>query len=278
VFAWQGEAMTALVPATDPLLVEPPDHLSLPCTDGSIVNNSQEHPQSSLLSDTLFPVLEKLFPGLRFFVGCDVGIYWKWTQPPLAGCKSPDWFLVSNVPSMLDGQMRRSYVLWREGVRPLLLIEYVSGDGSEEHDTTPETGKFWVYEQAICAAYYVIFDVAKESIEVYRLDGGKYQLTSANAAGRFPIPPLGIELGLWRGTYQGLTAPWVRPWDAATGKMLPLSAERAEVAEQAIDETRKLLNEEVERSNETRRLLNEEMERSKRLADKLRALGIDPDA
>jgi Uma2 family endonuclease len=269
--------MTTIMPATDPLLVEPPDHLALPCTDGSIVNNCQEHPQSAMLCDALFPVLEKLFPGQRFAVGCDVGIYWKWTQPPLAGCKAPDWFLVPNVRSMLDGQVRRSYVMWREGVRPLLLIEYVSGDGSEEHDTTPETGKFWVYEQAIGAAYYAIFDVARETLEVYRLDGGKYQPVSANAAGRFATPPLGIELGLWSGTYRGLTAPWVRPWEAATGKLLPLSAERAETAELAI-ETRRLLNEEVERSSETKRLLNEEVERNKRLADKLRALGIDPDA
>jgi Uma2 family endonuclease len=270
--------MTAITPAADPLLVEPPDHLALPCTDGSIVNNSQEHPQSEMLNDTLFPVLEKLFPGPRFAVGCDAGIYWKWTQPPLAGCKAPDWFLVPNVPPMLDGQMRRSYVMWREGVRPLLLIEYVSGDGSEEHDRTPETGKFWVYEQAIAAAYYVIFDAAKETIEVYRLDGGKYQPVAANAAGRFPIPPLGIELGLWHGIYRALTMPWVRPWDSATGQMLPLSAERIEATEQALAETKKQLNTAELAIDETRELLAEEMERSKRLADKFRALGIDPDA
>jgi hypothetical protein len=60
--------------------------------------------------------------------------------------------------------------------------------------------------------------------------------------------------------------------------MLPLSTERAETAEQAIDHTRELLNEEMERNKETKKQLNEEMERNKRLADKLRALGLDPDA
>ena len=90
------------------------------------------------------------------------------TQPPEQperGSEAPDWFLVLDVPPLLDGRFRRSYVLWQESVHPLLVIEYVSGDGSEERDTTPYKGKFWVYEQAIAAPYYAIFEPTKATVD-----------------------------------------------------------------------------------------------------------------
>ncbi|WP_026087708.1 Uma2 family endonuclease, partial [Chlorogloeopsis fritschii] len=78
-----------------------------------------------------------------------LGIYWRLTDPPEKGAEAPDWFYVPNVPPLLDGQTRRSYVLWREYIAPLIVLEFVSGDGSEERDKTPWTGKFWIYEQVI---------------------------------------------------------------------------------------------------------------------------------
>ena len=71
-----------------------PDHTQLPDRDGSIVNNYQENPQSSLLSDCLRPRLHEVYPDGQFSIGCDSGIYYHHTQPPLAGCKAPDWLLV----------------------------------------------------------------------------------------------------------------------------------------------------------------------------------------
>jgi hypothetical protein len=168
---------------------------------------------------------------------------------------------------MLGGKPRRSYVLWQEVISPLLVIEYVSGDGQEERDTTPFKGKFWVYERAIKAGYYAIYEVEKASVEVYRLDGGRYRLVEANAAGRYPIEPLGIELGIWQGTYRGMELPWLRAWDSASGAMLPSTEEREErqrqranteerranEAESLLDETRELLQEETERAETERR-------------------------
>lgn len=295
-------------PATLPFeaWTELPDHTQLPDRDGSIVVNFQEHPQSNLLTDCLLPRLRELHPDGQFAVGCDVGIYWRFTPPAvLEGCKAPDWFYVPGVPPMLDGKRRRSYVLWREGLKPQLVIEYVSGDGSEEHDATPYTGKFWVYEQGICAPYYAIFDAEKVALEVYRLEGGRYRQLTANAAGRFPFKPLRVELGLWEGTYRGITGPWLRVWDGDTGKLMPLSEERAETAEALIDESRERLEEETERAEserkradeaegqvvEEKRRVEDEKKRAdeekrradgadqrlQQLAEKLRALGIDPE-
>lgn len=215
-----------------------------------------------MLSETLRPRLRELY-GEQFSIGCDSGIYWKHTEPVLDGCKAPDWFLVPGVSPMLNGQIRRSYVLWKEGVRPLIVIEYVSGDGSEERDTTPEKGKKWVYENPIGATYYVIFDPQKAEIEAYELVRRQFQLIKPTTAGRVPIPDLRIELGIWEGKFHDMEGAWLRPWDAHTGQMMSLAEERAESAEAALDETRGLLDEQTERTQ--------------KLAAKLREMGIDPD-
>jgi Uma2 family endonuclease len=282
------EPTATVAPAQETL----PDHTQLPDKDGSFVRNFQEPPQSELVTSSLSPRLQEIHPDGQFCIGCDSGIYYWATSPPLDGCKAPDWFYVPGVPPMLEGQIRRSYVLWKELVKPLLLIEYVSGDGSEERDRTPRTGKFWVYEQGICAWYYAIFEPAKASVEVYQLLSGRYQPVPPSPTGRFLIAPLRIELGVWEGEYRDLRAPWLRAWDADTGQLL-LSAEeralaakeRADTAESLLDDTRQLLQEETERAEterrnaaEVQRRLEDEKQRAAKLAERLRALGIDPDA
>jgi Uma2 family endonuclease len=262
-----------------------PDHTQLPDEDGTFVHNFQEYPQTNLLTESVLPRLRERHPDDQFCIGNDCGIYWRSIQPPLDGCKAPDWFYVPGVPPMLDGELRRSYVLWKEVVHPLLIVEFVSGDGSEERDSTPFRGKFWVYEQAVCAPYYAIYEVEKGTVELFKLNGGKYHLVVPNEAGRLAVEPLGVELGIWRGTYRGMDLPWLRVWDAATGLLLPTAEEllkaerqlnqegkqRAETAESLLDDTRRRLEEECERAENERK-------RAEKLAQQLRALGGDPDA
>ncbi|MBD2605528.1 Uma2 family endonuclease [Scytonema hofmannii FACHB-248] len=209
-----------------------PDHTQLPDSDGTFVKNLQEHPQSILITDSIKPVLEQLHPDAQYCIGQDSGIYWRLTDPPEKGAEAPDWFYVPNVPPTLDGKMRRSYVLWKEYVAPLIVIEFVSGDGREERDKTPpsqgEVGKFWVYEQAIRVPYYAIYEVLKEQVEVYHLIDNTYQILQPNERGHYPITPMGVELGIWQGRYQNADLPWLRWWDAQ-GNLLLTGEERAEV-------------------------------------------------
>jgi hypothetical protein len=76
---------------------------------------------------------------------------------------------------------------------------------------------------------------------VYQLIGNRYQQCTPNDRGHYPIPELGVELGIWQGNYMNQMLPWLRWWDS-TGKLLLTGEERAD-----------------------------------RLAAKLRELGIDPD-
>jgi Uma2 family endonuclease len=204
-----------------------PDHTQLPDKDGTFVRNTFETWQNHLLTDSLWPVLRKLEPEGNFFVGEDCGIYWRLTEPPEKGVLAPDWYLVLGVPGLLEGQLRRSYVLWREGVPPHTILEFVSGDGSEERDRTPREGKFWVYENPLRAAFYGIYEVNKEKLEMYHSVDGKLVKQPPNERGRFPLGLLGVEIGVWHGSFANFNLPWLRWWDAQ-GNLLPTSEERAE--------------------------------------------------
>lgn len=232
-----------------------PDHTQLPESDGTFVKNFQEHPQSILLTDSIGETLQQIHPDGQYAIGQDSGIYWRLTDPPERGAEAPDWFYVPNVPPTLDGQLRRSYVLWQEIISPLIVLEFVSGNGQEERDNTPYVGKFWVYEQAIRVPFYGIYEPNKASLEVYHLVDGLYHLLAPNERGHYPIPALGIELGIWEGNYQNTFFPWLRWWDTQ-GNLLPTGTERAE--------------QEIHRA----KIAEQENDR---LRARLQELGIDPD-
>ncbi|MCA6501361.1 MAG: Uma2 family endonuclease [Pseudanabaena sp.] len=212
-------------PSIHPFLL--PDHTQLPESDGTFVKNFQEHPQSILLTDSLEPLLQKKHPDGQYAIGQDSGIYWRITEPPEKGAEAPDWFYVPNVPPTLNGETRRSYVLWQEFIAPLIILEFVSGNGKEERDKTPWTGKFFIYEQVIRPAFYGIYEVKSARVEVYRFVANQFELLHPNDRGHYAIDALGVELGIWQGRYQNLELPWLRWWDAE-GNLLLTGAERAE--------------------------------------------------
>jgi Uma2 family endonuclease len=224
-------------PITPPIL-SLPDHTQLPESDGTFVKNFQEHPQSLLLTSSIGPTLDHLHPDGQYAIGQDSGIYWRLTEPPDRGAEAPDWFYVPGVPPLLKGKGRRSYVMWKEIVVPLIAIEFVSGNGDEERDRTvplvnddaepnQKAGKFWVYEQAIRIPFYAIYEVEKASVEVYELVANRYRQCQPNDRGHFPIPPMGVELGIWTGEYAHQNLPWLRWWDS-NGRLLLSGDERAE--------------------------------------------------
>jgi Uma2 family endonuclease len=258
-------------------LADLPDHKQLPDRDDSAIPNMQQSPRTEMLNQCLAPVLAEIHPDGLYCVAGDCFIYFRHTQPVLNGCKAPDWFYVPGVPPMLGGEIRRSYVLWKECVRPLVVIEYVSDDGREEHDTTPNTGKFWVYEQAIGASFYVIFDPQRSALEVWQLVNGRYQALKPSAEGRYLIAPLRVEVGVWEGTFRNLAGAWLRAWEPATGRMLPLLREQADAAEAGLEETRLLLTEQVNKTDSERKRADEQSRRAELLAARLRELGINPD-
>jgi Uma2 family endonuclease len=268
-----------------------PDHLELPEENGEFVQNFRELPQSWLLSSAIWPILESIHPDRNFAVGQDSGIYWRLTDPPERGAIAPDWFYVPGVPPDLDGHYRRSYVLWKEHISPAVIIEYASGDGTQERDRTPREGKFWIYEQAVHGGYYAIVVVETGELEVYRLEGTRYRRLEPDERGHYAIEPLGVALGIWHGLFWNETAPWLR-WYDTQGNLLPIGEERAEqerlraeaerlkaVAERERAEAeRERAEAERERAEAERLRADEQQRRAEHLAARLRELGVDPAA
>ena len=247
-----------------------PDHTQLPDEDGSFVKNFQEHPQSIILTDSLTPVLAQLHPDGQYAIGQDCGIYWRETEPPQAGAEAPDWFYVGNVPPNIDGEFRRSYVLWREFISPLIALEFASGDGSEELDRTPlsrgnleptqKPGKFWVYEQVMCISYYGIYVISTGNLAVYHLKNGFYYQMTPNERGHYPIEPLGVELGLWQGTYQNQNQLWLRWWDCE-GNLLLMGWEQTKLERSLIEQAQARINSAEESLASAQRSLQDAMGR-----------------
>lgn len=245
-----------------------PDHTQLPESDGTFVKNFQEHPQSLILTDSILPVLQSLHPDGQYCIGQDCGIYWRETEPPEQGAEAPDWFYVANVPPLLEGKIRRSYVLRREYISPTLALEFASGNGEEERDSTPlsrtaatKPGKFWVYEQIIHIPFYGIYEITSGSLEVYHLIEGRYQRLNLNQRGHYPIPPMQVELGVWQGVWQNQPEqPWLRWWDGQ-GNLLLTGAERAIQAEQQMElEQQRAIQAEQQMEREQQRAIQAEQQ------------------
>ncbi|MEA5618813.1 Uma2 family endonuclease [Cronbergia sp. UHCC 0137] len=275
-----------------------PDHTQLPESDGTFVKNFQELPQSIILTTSIEPILQKLHPDGRYCIGQDSGIYWQITEPAIKGAEAPDWFYVPNVDPLLAGEYRRSYVMWKEIVAPFIAIEFVSGNGSEERDTSSlneidettgekkKAGKFWVYEQAIRIPFYAIYEVKKASVEVYELIGGKYERIAANERGHYPIPQMGVELGIQQDT----EIPWLRWW-SQDGEILLTGNERADQEKQRADQEKQRADQEKQRADQEslakqeaealalqeQQRTNQERQQKERLIAYLKSIGVDPD-
>jgi Uma2 family endonuclease len=256
-----------------------PDHTQLPEEDGTFVKNFQEHPQSIILTDSIASVVERLHPDGQYAIGQDCRIYWQKTDPPERGAEAPDWFYVPNLPPTIDGY-RRSYVLWREHMAPFIALEFASGNGDEERDRTPlavaadgittKPGKFWVYERIIRIPYYGIYEIKTGNLEVYHLIDFAYRRIEPNERGHYPIPLLEVELGLWQGSYQNQEMLWLRWWDLQ-GNLLLIGSEQVEIERARTEQER-------QRAEQAERKAEQAERKATQLADRLRAMGIDPDA
>lgn len=138
------------------------------------------------------------------------------------------------------------------------------GETPAEADSPPT--KWEVYEKILGIPYYVTFSRATNATRYFTLRQEVYHEVFLPRQGLW-LPEAGLGVGPWVGTYEGLRRTWLRFYDAQ-GVWLPTPAEQAE--HQAAQEGH--------RAEQAEHQAVQEGQRAERLAARLRALGLDPDA
>jgi Uma2 family endonuclease len=165
-----------------------------------------------------------------------------------------------------------SYDVPFEPARPFWVLEYVSRH-SQRKDYKES---FQKYERHLKVPYALFFYPERQDLKLYRHRGGKYSLVKRNAAGRYPIRKLTLEVALLEG--------WVRFW--YKGDLLPLPAE----LQRELVETRQQLEQALlqahqaqeqahqaqEQAHQAQEQAHHERQQKERLLAQLRELGIEP--
>ncbi|MGB3531965.1 MAG: Uma2 family endonuclease [Microcoleaceae cyanobacterium] len=171
--------------------------------------------------------------------------------------KAPDWLYVPQVQPVAAGIIRRSYTPNLEGSPVAIVMEFLSETDCGELSvrSTPPYGKLYFYEHILQVPTYVTYDPYEVSLEIRRLENGKYMIQKVDENGRFWIPELELFLGTWQGERLGQNTTWLRWWDR-NGNLLLWSSEQAQLERQRAEE---------------------QQQRADKLAAKLRELGVDLD-
>jgi len=174
-----------------------------------------------------------------FLAEANVGVYHTVGQPAVV----PDVFISLNVQAPEDWweKANRSYLVWNFGKPPEVVVELVSNQIGNEL-----THKLKIYEQ-MRVSYYIVYDPAQQlsekKLHLFELRGLHYTEVS-----ELWLEQVGLGLILWQGTFEGRQGTWLR-WCNAQGNPLLTGDEKAE----------------------------QESQRAERLAEILKAQGIDPD-
>lgn len=239
--------------------------------------------QPQLLSRTL---KLRQYRRKHWFSGSDLNVYYDVHHP--IWHKRPDWFLAVGVPRLYDGQdMRRSYVVWQEGRSPEVVVEFLS-PGTEAEDlgrflregasgedaledvsensfanrATPPK-KLEVYERYLRVPHYLVYSRYTQQLRYFKLMGGSYQEQPiADTNPRVWLSGLDVGLGIWDGSFEGVTSAWLR-WCDAEGNWFLTDTEqerdaRMQVEQQA--EQERLNREQAEQQAEQDRLSREQAE------------------
>ena len=258
-----------LLPMTQQLLdseeiVTELDISHLTIEDDTPVDNFQSEEQQRLLVEPLYS--SKALPA-PFLAAANVGLFYKLKGDPIV----PDVLLSLGVQRADDLSQRqnRSYFVWEFGKVPEVCIEIVSNQEGDELTLSKKSrqkGKTTIKKEIyarIGVRYYVVFDPLKPIQDEDEMNEALLRVWSIAPSGYTELTPVegitqigqsvwldaaGIGLALWEGQFEeDVTRLWLR-WCDREGQVISTGAEGREI----------------------------ERQRADRLAERLRAMGIDP--
>jgi len=182
-----------------------------------------------------------------FFIGANLTIYFSREQLKNRDFRGPDFFLINQT----ERRARKSWVVWEEGGQyPDLIVELLSPGTAK----TDRSLKKVLYQDRFRTPEYFWFSPDTLEFEGYRLRGQHYEAIAPNDAGWRWSDVLGLFLGVQNETLR---------YFHRSGELVPTPEEAAEAAQLAA-ETAQLK-------------VQAAQERTARLAEQLRALGIEPE-
>jgi Uma2 family endonuclease len=183
-----------------------------------------------------------------FFIGVNLTIYFSREQLRTRDFRGPDVFIVLGT----ERRPRTSWVVWEEGGKyPDVIIELLS-DSTQDIDREI---KKEIYQDRFRTPEYFWFSPYGLEFEGWRLVNGKYEEIASDERGWKWSEVLKLFLGVVEGKLRYFTSD---------GVLVPTPEEGEQLARQEAEQER--LRAEQERL------------RAERLAERLRALGIDPDS
>jgi Uma2 family endonuclease len=251
-------------------------HGQEPYSDEPQMESSQHWAQLALLVDCL----EFLWRDRQdFFVGANLSVYYNEETPHHRAFIGPDFFLVNHT----QHRPRRSWAVWLEGGRyPDLIIELLSPDTA----ATDRTRKKRFYQDTFRTPEYFWFSP-------FTLEFAGFTWT-AQGYREIPADHRGWRYSQELGLYLGVDAEQLR-YFTPEGDKVPTSAEAAEQAQgqaaraqreaqhaqqeaqHAQQEAQHAQREAQQEVEHAQREAQEAQRRAERLAERLRAAGIDPD-
>ncbi|MBW4554991.1 MAG: Uma2 family endonuclease [Trichormus sp. ATA11-4-KO1] len=218
--------------------------IEYPSSDGEPVAETYLHLYAIL---TTLEVLKQYLAGRQATVLANQFLYYAQGFPKLR--VAPDVMVIFDVPP--GG--RDNYKVWEEGQVPQVVFE-ITSKATQKQD---QEQKKLLYEQLGILEYW-LFDPkgewVKEKLQGYRLQDEIYQPITDGLC-----QPLGLRVAVEK--------ELLRFYRLDTGDKLLIPTELAELAEQ-----------ERQRAEQERQRAEQERQRAEKLAEHLRALGIDPDS
>lgn len=220
-----------------------PDISHLVTEDDTPVDNFQSAKQQRLLVE---PLYTSWSPGVPFIADSNIGLFYSLKQDPLV----PDAFVSLNLqmPTDWSQKQNRSYFVWELGKVPEVCIEIVSNRKGNELSSKKDN-----YAR-IGIAYYVVFDPLQQLQREDELNGKLLKVWTLTAGQYVEMPEpfwletVGLGLTVWEGEFEEQASTWLR-WCDRNGQVIPTGAEGREM----------------------------ERQRAERLAERLRAMGVNPD-